>query len=443
MTSSCSWSLCSAGGVKLVSGTERITLDNTLDERLRLLEDRMLPEIRADLFGPNPNHRHHAATVHTIINMLANAARNPSSPERDLPGMKFRGCSRFARRSRFRTSHSYHTAPIPPRPGKWQIVDTRYTIRIALRDPRTGPCPSPAPVRSLPPAAAAAAAAESRAEVVRGSGCPTLSARSSAPGWHVRKNSEGCLIEQSRYMPVSGPRRMGHVECLPWARCLLTYVQAEDDVRASRISSLAHGHARGRRVRSRPRSPATDVPCRLGCLPRAPGWEACGGNSGGQRVRYGGRCRRVAEDGRGGVFMWFERRFALQQKEMMREMRRVVAHESDRVITTVLAGPHERIIDRELYEIWRDMRWRGIVKARHLVLAIHDYYMQKLDDQQRAVASGSVSQRPVNEEEVWALRCLDLKNLQRIIEVLDYDASGFVTIQEVNQFTTSRPEGWR
>ncbi|OSD08072.1 ATPase V1/A1 complex subunit E [Trametes coccinea BRFM310] len=46
-----------AGGVKLVSGTERITLDNTLDERLRLLEDRMLPEIRADLFGPNPNRK--------------------------------------------------------------------------------------------------------------------------------------------------------------------------------------------------------------------------------------------------------------------------------------------------------------------------------------------------------------------------------------------------
>ncbi|CDO70609.1 hypothetical protein BN946_scf184748.g6 [Trametes cinnabarina] len=46
-----------AGGVKLISGTERITVDNTLDERLRLLEDRMLPEIRADLFGPNPNRK--------------------------------------------------------------------------------------------------------------------------------------------------------------------------------------------------------------------------------------------------------------------------------------------------------------------------------------------------------------------------------------------------
>ncbi|KAG5341076.1 hypothetical protein C0989_011803 [Termitomyces sp. Mn162] len=46
-----------AGGVKLVSGSRRITLDNTLDERLRLLEDRMLPEIRKDLFGVNENRK--------------------------------------------------------------------------------------------------------------------------------------------------------------------------------------------------------------------------------------------------------------------------------------------------------------------------------------------------------------------------------------------------
>ena len=34
-------SLFRSGGVKLVSGSRRITLDNTLDERLRLLEDRV------------------------------------------------------------------------------------------------------------------------------------------------------------------------------------------------------------------------------------------------------------------------------------------------------------------------------------------------------------------------------------------------------------------
>ncbi|KAF8751238.1 ATPase V1 A1 complex subunit E [Rhizoctonia solani] len=57
-----------AGGVRLVSGNRRITIDNTLDERLRLLEDRRhaqfidphyldAPEIRTDLFGKNENRK--------------------------------------------------------------------------------------------------------------------------------------------------------------------------------------------------------------------------------------------------------------------------------------------------------------------------------------------------------------------------------------------------
>ncbi|KAF8908070.1 ATPase V1/A1 complex subunit E [Gymnopilus junonius] len=47
----------SQGGVKLQSGTGRITLDNTMEERLRLLEEQMLPEIREELFGKNPNRK--------------------------------------------------------------------------------------------------------------------------------------------------------------------------------------------------------------------------------------------------------------------------------------------------------------------------------------------------------------------------------------------------
>ena len=42
----------------------------------------------------------------------------------------------------------------------------------------------------------------------------------------------------------------------------------------------------------------------------------------------------------------FERRFAIQQKEILEEMKKVVVHEGDRVIQSVLAGPHERIIDQ-------------------------------------------------------------------------------------------------
>lgn len=46
-----------AGGIVLAGHGGRIKINNTLDERLRLLEDRMLPEIRMDLFGANENRK--------------------------------------------------------------------------------------------------------------------------------------------------------------------------------------------------------------------------------------------------------------------------------------------------------------------------------------------------------------------------------------------------
>jgi len=44
-----------AGGVRLISGSRRITLDNTLDERLRLLEDRVRPSFQQ--LSPEPDLR--------------------------------------------------------------------------------------------------------------------------------------------------------------------------------------------------------------------------------------------------------------------------------------------------------------------------------------------------------------------------------------------------
>ncbi|SCV74431.1 BQ2448_8070 [Microbotryum intermedium] len=52
-----SGSLGSAGGVIIKGYGSRITVNNTLDERLRLLEEKMLPELRESLFGKNENRR--------------------------------------------------------------------------------------------------------------------------------------------------------------------------------------------------------------------------------------------------------------------------------------------------------------------------------------------------------------------------------------------------
>ena len=88
-------------------------------------------------------------------------------------------------------------------------------------------------------------------------------------------------------------------------------------------------------------------------------------------------------------------------------------------------------------------RWRGIVKARHLVLAIHDYFLQKIEDQRRDTRVDGVTAQRISENDIWTLEFVDLAHLQPILEALDGDASGYVTVQEVNHFTTSRPQGWR
>jgi V-type H+-transporting ATPase subunit E len=46
-----------AGGLSIVGGGGKIDINNTFDERLKLLEDNALPSIRTTLFGKNLNRK--------------------------------------------------------------------------------------------------------------------------------------------------------------------------------------------------------------------------------------------------------------------------------------------------------------------------------------------------------------------------------------------------
>ncbi|PIL33864.1 hypothetical protein GSI_03570 [Ganoderma sinense ZZ0214-1] len=128
----------------------------------------------------------------------------------------------------------------------------------------------------------------------------------------------------------------------------------------------------------------------------------------------------------------FERKFKMQQRELAEEMRRMVHHEGDRVIEAVTSGPHDRIIDP---------RWPGHVKAHHFVLALRDYYRQQVDRKRKPANSGAAASRIADQDE-WALQWININRLQAIAEAFDDDASGFITIAEVNSFTASRPKEW-
>ncbi|RPD55866.1 hypothetical protein L227DRAFT_579346 [Lentinus tigrinus ALCF2SS1-6] len=140
----------------------------------------------------------------------------------------------------------------------------------------------------------------------------------------------------------------------------------------------------------------------------------------------------------------FQRKFMIQQREIEEEMRKMMHREGDRIIESYTAGPHDKIRDWDIHEIWKDMRWRGNVKARHFVLALRDYFSERLDQAKR-VRNGQTSTaltRPISEEDEWMLEYINITRLQPIAEAFDDDASGFITVAEVNAFTQARPDDW-
>jgi V-type H+-transporting ATPase subunit E len=48
---------CSAGGLSIIGGGGKIDVNNTFEERLKLLQDAALPSIRTTLFGKNENRK--------------------------------------------------------------------------------------------------------------------------------------------------------------------------------------------------------------------------------------------------------------------------------------------------------------------------------------------------------------------------------------------------
>ena len=76
--------------------------------------------------------------------------------------------------------------------------------------------------------------------------------------------------------------------------------------------------------------------------------------------------------------------------------------------------------------------WRGSVKARRFVMSLRDHFVEKV-----AEDSGSAKG-----PDSWALEYINIGRAQSILEAFDDDASGFVTIKEVNDFTKLRPLNW-
>lgn len=84
------------------------------------------------------------------------------------------------------------------------------------------------------------------------------------------------------------------------------------------------------------------------------------------------------------------------------------------------------------------------MKARHLVLALHDHFLE--EDRKGSTLKQNQSSDAIRKkiaEDKWALKYISVYRVHALIEAIDNDVSGFVTIAEVNKFTSARPQSWR
>ncbi|KAH9919746.1 uncharacterized protein BXZ73DRAFT_104850 [Epithele typhae] len=103
-------------------------------------------------------------------------------------------------------------------------------------------------------------------------------------------------------------------------------------------------------------------------------------------------------------FETFTGKFQLQIGILQDALERYIRAENDRVIDAVTGamakGPHMRIRDPEMRQIWHDMNWRGSVKARSFVLTLQEYYRELFDE--------AITGKASNDSDQWALTYLSV-----------------------------------
>ncbi|KAG6876866.1 hypothetical protein C0992_011497 [Termitomyces sp. T32_za158] len=106
------------------------------------------------------------------------------------------------------------------------------------------------------------------------------------------------------------------------------------------------------------------------------------------------------------------------------------------VNVSALSGGHEKIVDPLIRSIWKEMGWKSHTKARHFAHALRDFYFYKEDQ----ISDNNTDRHKSDYQS--ALSYFNISHLQAIAEAFDDDGSGFITIQEVNSFTKSKPGEW-
>lgn len=85
-------------------------------------------------------------------------------------------------------------------------------------------------------------------------------------------------------------------------------------------------------------------------------------------------------------------------------------------------------------------KWNNAINAVHVTANEANPPTEDLSDI-ALIAQQTIPVTPA--EDLWSLRYITVHRSQPLIEAIDDDGSSFITVNEVNKFTTSRPKDWR
>ncbi|KAF5325410.1 hypothetical protein D9619_010003 [Psilocybe cf. subviscida] len=129
--------------------------------------------------------------------------------------------------------------------------------------------------------------------------------------------------------------------------------------------------------------------------------------------------------------------------------------------------PDTKLNDPEVRRIWERMGLKTSVKAKNFVLTFRDHYQHDHSAPPTPNPLTGVSHTPVVEgnteaqflslstnfdqpspaspsedPNAWLLEYIDVAHVRPIVEAMDADGSGFISVKEINTFARARPKEW-